>query len=88
MEKETCTSKKLVKFLGEIKERYDTGGVWISEKMGRRWSFYCGIQPFLLLPPASFPLDDRFALFCEKPDNLKRDIENIKTKLKELLYED
>ncbi|HDN85071.1 hypothetical protein DRN58_05610 [Thermococci archaeon] len=87
MEKETCTSKKLIKFLEEIKERYDTGGVWISEKMGRRWSFYCGIQPFLLLPPASFPLDDRFALFCEKPENLKRDIEKIKAKLRELLYE-
>jgi len=87
MEKETCTSKKLMKFLEEIKKKYDTGGVWISEKMGRRWSFYCGIQPFLLLPPASFLLDDRFALFCEKPENLKRDIENIRAKLKELLYE-
>lgn len=87
MEKETCTSKKLLKFLQEIKEIYDTGGVWISQKMGRRWSFYCGIEPFLLLPPASFPLDDRFALFCEKPDNIKKDIENIKIKLKELLYE-
>jgi len=87
MEKETCTSEKLVKFLEEIKNRYDTGGIWISEKMGRRWSFYCGIRPILLFPPVSFSLDERFALFCEKPENLKKDIEKIKAKLKELLYE-
>jgi len=87
MEKGTSSSDKLLNFLKSLEERYETGGIWIAKKLGRRWSFFCGIQPKLFLPPTSFPLDEKYALFCENPELLERDLEEVKKTLLELLYE-
>ena len=88
MEKGTFSSENIVDFLREIKSKYKTGGVWISRKLGKRWSFLVGVEPEGTSPPCFLEINGDFALFCEDGELLKRDWDSVKRKLQEMLYAD
>jgi|GEM_PF-1046480 len=87
MERGTFSSDVMLDFLKGIKGKYQTGGIWISKRLGRRWSFYIGFEPELTSPPCFLEIDNDFALFCEDDTLLRKDWELIRTKLREMLYE-
>ncbi len=87
MAKEISTFNRIENYLKEISEKTECGGLWISEKMGRRISFVCGVRPSDFEPPKIFKINKRYLLLCEKPDRLENSIENILKKLREVLDE-
>ena len=87
MEKEISTFNEIENYLKEISKKTECGGIWISERMGRRISFVCGVRPSDFEPPEILKINERYLLLCEKPDRLKNIIENILRKLKEVLNE-
>ncbi len=80
MAKEISTFNKIEKYLKEISAEYECGGLWIAEKMGRRISFVCGEKPSGFEPPSMYRINERYLLFCEKPDRLK--IKKLLSKLR------
>jgi len=48
--------------------------------MGRRISFVCGEKPSGFEPPSMYRINERYLLFCEKPDRLK--IKKLLSKLR------
>ncbi|MDI6850508.1 MAG: hypothetical protein QMD82_01025 [bacterium] len=87
MEREIFSSKEVLDFLREIKSKYKTGGIWVSRKLGRRWSFLLGFEPEQTSPPYFLEIDSNFALFCENEKLLKEAWDSIKVRLKEMLHE-
>ncbi len=91
MEKGIYTSNlkhKCNEYLLELKDRYNTGGLWICERLGRRISFVCGREPDDIKPYERIDIDDNFILFIENKNDLLKDFDVILLRLKEILYED
>ncbi|HOK22574.1 MAG TPA: hypothetical protein PKU94_05930 [Candidatus Hydrothermia bacterium] len=85
MEKEIYSSKEVQDFLERVRCTYETGGIWVARRFGRRWSFLCGIEPTGPSMPARFKIDDDYMLFCENPEKISKKIVQITNKLRELL---
>ncbi len=81
------SSDRIRDFLRDLSRKYSTGGIWISKRLGRRWSFWCGLEPELLLPPQMLIIDEDYALFCENKELIEKDWEEIRKELRTLLKE-
>ncbi len=87
MAKEISTFDEIEEYLFEISKKYSCGGLWIAEKMGRRISFVCGTRPSGFEPPSVYKINERYLLFCEKPDRLKKEIDFILKRIREAIDE-
>lgn len=85
MANETSFSKKILEFLKTVSEEYHTGGIWISKRLGRRWSFWCGLEPDSFLPPQMLRINEDYALFCENKELLEKEWERLVRELETLI---
>ncbi len=78
MEKEICIFK-CNRFLNEVHEQYQCGGIWVAKIENKRKSFICGREPEMFMPAKEFYFMD-YVLFVEEPEK----IDNIESIVKTL----
>ncbi|MEM0331143.1 MAG: hypothetical protein ABIM31_00040 [candidate division WOR-3 bacterium] len=85
MAKETFSSDKILKYLREVQREYETGGIWLARKLGRRWSYVCGLEPESFGQPEIFLIYPDYALFVENSEKFKLEVTKIIENLKKLM---